>query len=63
MTAEPKSVTFETTVAVTGNNTGIVVTRGGDRAARGRKTPACAHQTNLTNTSDAAIRRLRGTNV
>ena len=25
MTAEPKSVTFETTVAVTGNNTGIVV--------------------------------------
>ena len=25
MSAEPKSVTFETTVAVTGNNTGIVV--------------------------------------
>ena len=25
MTAEPSSVTFRTTVAVTGNNTGIVV--------------------------------------
>ena len=25
MAAEPNSVTFETTVAVTGNNTGIVV--------------------------------------
>jgi hypothetical protein len=38
MTAEPNSVTFETTVAVTGNNTGIVVPEKaiGELAAGGR---------------------------
>jgi hypothetical protein len=40
MAAEPKSVTFETTVAVTGNNTGIVVPEEAlDQLAAGKRPP------------------------
>lgn len=40
MTAEPKSVTFETTVAVTGNNTGIAVPEEAiERLAAGNRPP------------------------
>jgi hypothetical protein len=40
MTAEPRSVTFETTVAVTGNNTGIVVPEEAiEQLAAGKRPP------------------------
>ena len=40
MAAEPSSVTFETTVAVTGNNTGIVVPEEAiDQLAAGKRPP------------------------
>jgi hypothetical protein len=40
MAAEPKSVTFETTVAVTGNNTGIVVPEEAiEQLAAGKRPP------------------------
>ena len=40
MAAEPKSATFETTVAVTGNNTGIVVPEGAiEQLAAGKRPP------------------------
>ena len=40
MTAEPNSVTFETTIAVTGNNTGIVVpTEAIEQLAAGQRPP------------------------
>jgi hypothetical protein len=40
MTAEPSSVTFQTTVAVTGNNTGIVVPEKAiEQLAAGKRPP------------------------
>ena len=39
MAAEPKSVTFETTVAVTGNNTGIVLPQEAEQLAAGKRPP------------------------
>ena len=40
MAAEPDSVMFETTVAVTGNNTGIVVPEEGiEQLAAGKRRP------------------------
>ena len=44
MAAEPNSVTFETTVAVTGNNTGIVVPEEAIGQLAAGQTPARARQ-------------------
>jgi Domain of unknown function (DUF1905) len=44
MAAEPDSVTFETTVAVTGNNTGIVVPEEAiEQLAAGKRPPVLVH--------------------
>jgi len=44
MAAEPDSVTFETTVAVTGNNTGLVVPEEAiEQLAAGKRPPVLVH--------------------